>query len=211
MKLLVTAGPTREPIDAVRFISNRSSGRLGLELAQSARQAGHDVTLLLGPGIVAPEGDAQCHVHRFTSTADLEQLLAAHFPACDVLVMAAAVADYRPVDSEPGKHQRAADASEHWTLALAPTPDLLAAVGRQKRESQRIVAFALEHPDDLAPRAAAKLRAKGADAIVANPLQTMEDEHIEPLWLTASGERETPGRMTKAGFAQWLLSRLGHL
>src|SRR5689334_870011 len=98
MKVLITAGPTREPIDAVRFIGNRSSGKMGLALARAAIAAGHRVVLLLGPGPDksaappgAPPGGAGCQTYRFESTAELKQLLEAQFGDCDVLLMAAAV------------------------------------------------------------------------------------------------------------------------
>ncbi len=211
MHLLITAGPTREPIDAVRFISNRSSGALGLALTEAACGAGHRVTLLLGPGVVEPTVRGELTVHRFTSTADLQALLEAHFPACDVLIMAAAVADYRPISTETGKRPRTADAKTRWSLELEPTPDLVATIGRSKQPHQKIIAFALEAPEQLIERAQAKLQRKGTDAIVANPLETMESAQIDPTWITAAGERERPGKMSKGGFAQWLLSRIEHV
>ena len=96
MRILITAGPTREPIDDVRFISNRSSGQMGFALARAAADAGHDVTLLLGPVLMPPSVEDVARVIRFNTTAELEALLAEHFPQCDVLIKAAAVADYRP-------------------------------------------------------------------------------------------------------------------
>ena len=96
LRLLITAGPTYEPIDAVRFIGNRSSGQLGSALADHAAKAGWEVTLLLGPNAILPS-DNRVRVVRFQSCQDLQTLLAEHLPDCDTLVMAAAVADYRPV------------------------------------------------------------------------------------------------------------------
>ena len=92
--MLITAGPTHEPIDAVRYVANRSSGRMGIALAEAARDAGWAVTLLLGPVATVPPADVR--TLSFESTADLARLLDEHFPGCDVLIMAAAVADYRP-------------------------------------------------------------------------------------------------------------------
>lgn len=207
MHLLITAGPTREPIDEVRFISNRSSGQLGLALAKAAIEQQHRVTLLLGPGVTPPEANANLSVHPFQSTADLESQLAEHFPRCDVLIMAAAVADYRPATLETGKRAR----GERWTLELEPTPDLVAALGRSKRADQGIVAFALEEPAALDQRALEKLRRKSVNAIVANPLTTMESAQIEPTWLTAAGARDAPGCMSKTEFAHWLLAKLATL
>src|SRR5690606_19807533 len=122
MKLLITAGPTREPIDAVRFISNRSTGKMGLALAQAGAAVGHDVTLLLGPGPERRDELAGVRTYRFESSAELKQLLEAHFRGCDVLIMAAAVSDYRPVQVSEGKLP--SDKQRGIMLHLEPTPDL---------------------------------------------------------------------------------------
>lgn len=221
MRLLITAGPTREPIDAVRFISNRSSGRMGIAIAQAAVAAGHEVTLLLGPVPMHASLHDKMRVYRFGSAAELKQILEAHFGDCDVLVMAAAVADYRMERPAKGKIKRESDTSRgtdrgtgrdaELTLRLQPTPDLVQAVASTKRPDQKVVAFALEEPAELEARAVAKMKRKGVDAVVANPLGTMDDEHITPLWLTADGGRAEPGRMTKPDFAAWLIDRLHKL
>ena len=205
-RLLVTAGPTHEPIDAVRYIANRSSGRLGVCLAEAGRDAGWDVTLLLGPALVAlPAG---VRTLRFVSTADLAALLDEHFPRCDVLVMAAAVADYRPRPAGVAKLPRT---GERRVIELEPTPDLVAACAARKRPGQRIIGFALEEPAALEVRARHKLRAKGLDAIVANPLDTMGAADIRATVFTAGGEVVTPRpgtALNKAEFARWLLQWL---
>ena len=103
-RMLITAGPTHEPIDAVRYIANRTSGRMGVALAEAARDAGWAVTLLLGPVAVAPPAGVQ--TVSFESTADLARRLDEHFPDCDVLIMAAAVADYRPRQAREAKLPR---------------------------------------------------------------------------------------------------------
>ncbi len=209
MRVLITAGPTREPIDAVRFIGNRSSGRMGIALAEAAVQAGHEVTLLLGLGATAsvPRGlPGKCAVYRFESSAELKQLLDSHWRDHDVLLMAAAVADYRPGCVAEGKLKR--EPNQRLTLTLEPTPDLVAIMAASKRPGQRVVAFALEEAAELKDRAAQKLRSKGVDAVVANPLGTMESDSITPLWLTADGKSESPGRMTKIDFARWLIRKL---
>ena len=204
MRLLITAGPTREPIDAVRFISNRSSGKVGLALAHAALDAKHAVTLLLGPGPRDADAPPGCTLHRFETTLELESLLRFHWPKHDALIMAAAVADYRPVQSNAGKLPR----GERMTIEFEPTPDLVASLAATKKPSQRIIAFALEEPAQLEARAADKLRRKKVDAIVANPLDTMDADAITPLWLTADGKRESPGAMSKAAFARWLVAKL---
>lgn len=199
--MLITAGPTHEPIDAVRYLANRSSGRLGFALAVAARDAGWNVTLLLGP--VAAEPPTGITTTRYTSTADLAELLAQHFPQNDVLIMAAAVADYRPSRVSAGKLLRA---GEKRLLELEPTPDLVAACAAQRRTNQQIVAFALEEPAMLEQRATEKLARKNVDAIVANPLRTMGAADIEPLLFTSAGRTTPPvAKMDKPAFARWLI------
>jgi phosphopantothenoylcysteine decarboxylase / phosphopantothenate---cysteine ligase len=160
LRLLVTAGPTREPIDPVRFVSNRSSGRMGWALAEAARDRGADVTLLAGPtGLTPPAG---VRVLPFETAADLHGLLVREFPECDGLAMAAAVADFIPEKSRERLHRKDGDA----TLRLAAGQDVLASLRPLKR-SQTVVAFAAE-TDDLERRGEAKREAKGADLIVVN-------------------------------------------
>ncbi len=207
MHLLITAGPTREPIDAVRFISNRSSGRMGVALARAGAAAGHAVTLLLGPVEDPPALPADVALHRFQSTAELGQLLDAHAPACDALLMAAAVADYTVAEPTADKLPRAGQR----TLTLTPTPDLVAAAAAQRRPGQVIVAFALEPAERLPSRAMDKLRRKGVDAIVANPLETMDAGDVTATLLTAAGERHAPGAMSKDAFAKWLIEQVERL
>jgi len=199
-RILIAAGPTREPIDAVRFLSNRSSGRLGLALAEAARDAGWDVTLLLGPIERAPPEGVR--TERFESAAELQRLLDARWPEADVQVMAAAVSDYRPTTSIVGKLGRE---DGNVTLELEPTPDLSRRCAERKRPDQLLIGFALEEPDQLRQRAGEKLRRKGVDAIVANPLATMGDHGIEAVVLTAENVAEEPGPMSKDRFARWLM------
>ena len=207
MRILITAGPTREPIDAVRFISNRSTGQMGIALAEAAVRAGHTVTLLLGP-VPNPDPAVACQaIDRFESAADLEQLLNAHFGCCQVLIMAAAVSDHRPRQPREGKLPRDGDC----TLRLDPVPDLVAATVSRKNPAQKVVAFALEEPAHLEGRAREKMARKGVDAIVANPLGALASDRIEPVLLVKSGQRPAPGPMTKADFAVWLVSRLDGL
>lgn len=206
-RLLITAGPTHEPLDPVRYIANRSSGRMGFELARAGAAAGWDVTLLFGPTPAPPPPGLT--VHRYESTADLQRLLAEHFPQCDVLIMAAAVADYRPQRVIAEKLPRVTD---HLVIELERTPDLVAACAASKRAGQRIIGFALEEPAVLVQRAAEKLRRKGLDAIVANPLETMGAEEIRAQVMTADGSVLRPPSgahsTTKAAFAQWLIAWL---
>lgn len=214
--LLITAGPTQEPIDAVRYLGNRSSGRLGIALAEAASAKGWRTILLLGPTPRRCE-DTQVEVHRFRTTAELGALLEAHWPEVDALVMAAAVADFRPATTESGEEAGAIDPGEHkirrrggaLTIHLEPTPDLLARCAETRRPGQTIVGFALEPRERMLESARAKLERKGADMIVANPLETMDAETIEATLVRRGGEEEqTPGAMGKGEFAEWLLERI---
>lgn len=206
-RILVTAGPTHEPIDRVRYIANRSSGRLGIELARAAVAAECPTRLLLGPVTVSEDSGAECH--RFTSAADLESLLATYFPCCDVLIMAAAVADYRPQQRDVGKLPRE---GRPLQITLVPTPDLVAACAGRKRPDQRIVGFALEEEAALDRRAQSKLKRKHLDAIVANPLATMGARGIRARVFCPDGSCVSPpasnphdALIDKAAFAAWLI------
>jgi len=204
--MLITAGPTHEPIDAVRYIANRSSGAMGAALTDAAMRAGWEVTLLLGPcAAKVPEG---MRMYRFTTAAELQALLEAHFPACDVLIMAAAVADYRPPLTGEPKRPRG---REPWTLQLEPTPDLLAACAARKRREQVVIGFALEPAARLEHGAAEKLRRKNLDAIVANPLETMGSPTIDARLFLPSGRAIAPGLMSKPAFADWLIGQCAAL
>ena len=225
--ILITAGPTHERIDDVRYLANRSSGRMGIALTQAALDAGCDVTLLLGPVAIPRERIAELAEHRrdagatgrdrqevgatgrlrverFESTADLERLLESNFLACDVLIMAAAVADYRPAVQVAGKLPRKGD---KFVLELEPTPDLVAGCVARRRPGQRIIAFALEEPGSLTQRATEKMRAKGVDAIVANPLATMGSETVTATVYTSAGQTFAPDPPSadKQTFATWLV------
>src|SRR4051812_9405705 len=147
-RVLITAGPTHEPIDAVRFIGNRSSGRVGVALADEAARRGWDVMLLLGPTHRTPT-DSRVRLARFRTAAELEGLIAAEGGRWDVLVMAAAVADFRPGAGSrmpEGKFRRV---EGRLGLDLEPTPDLLAGVATGRREGQLIVGFALEPREEM--------------------------------------------------------------
>lgn len=208
--MLVTSGPTHEPIDEVRYIANRSSGRTGAAIADEAVRSGWTVTLLLGPSALMPS-DPRITAYRFRTTDDLARLLAEHWPTHDVLVAAAAVADFRPRrgSGRPGKLPRM---PEGLTLELESTPDLLAECARNRRPGQVIVGFALEEPEQILDAARRKLARKGIDAIVANPLGTMEAETIHAAFIWRSGDTmqvvETGGPVAKAEFARWLLARI---
>ena len=160
-KVLVTAGPTRERIDPVRFISNHSTGTMGFELARAAARRGAEVILVAGPvSLATPEGVRRVDVE---STADMQAAVMAHADA-NVVIMAAAVADFTPAKPSGSKVKK--DGAER-ELALAPTPDILAGLGAAKRDDQQLVGFALETDDGL-EHAKGKLERKRLDWIVLN-------------------------------------------
>lgn len=161
-KILVTAGGTREAIDPVRFIGNRSSGKQGLAIAEAAQARGAEVTLIAANC----EIDSSSKIHRINveSTEELHNALASHFLECDVLFMAAAVADARPEHSPDEKIKK----DNYHEISLVQNPDLLATVAKQKSSHQVIVAFAAETADDSHLLAREKMARKGADLIYLN-------------------------------------------
>ncbi|MGP1345242.1 MAG: phosphopantothenoylcysteine decarboxylase domain-containing protein [Phycisphaerales bacterium] len=212
VRLLITAGPTHEPIDAVRYLGNRSSGTLGVALADAAAGRGWETTLLLGPSPRHPS-DARVVVRRFQTTADLEALLGAEMPGHDALIMAAAVADYRPKRTgAAGTKLRRGEGG--MTLELESTPDLLAGCTAHRRAGQVFVGFALEPAERLVESARSKLVRKGVDLIVANPLETMDSPSISATLLARGSEdraEPAPAGMDKQAFAGFLLDRVSAL
>jgi phosphopantothenoylcysteine decarboxylase/phosphopantothenate--cysteine ligase len=209
-RILITAGPTHEPIDAVRFIGNRSSGRMGVALAHECVKQGFQTTLALGPAPVQPS-DPRVRLLRFRTCEDLQKLLAAETPQADILIMAAAVADYRPkVDPAffGGKFRRK---NENLTLELEPTPDLLAEVGKTRRDDQLFVGFALEPRAEMLDAAQAKMQRKRIDMVVANPLETMDSDEIEATILFAPSVGKPPvsfEKRPKSEAAGWIVQNL---
>ena len=204
-RVLISAGPTHEPIDAVRYLGNRSSGRLGLSLAEAALAHGCPTTLLLGPTARTPPEHSKLTLLRFQSCADLESRLMETWPSHDVLFMAAAVADYRPTTTDQGGKLRRTSAP--LSLELEATPDLLAGLAEHTRPGQIRIGWALEPRAQLLSSARAKLERKKLDAIVANPLETLDSSEIEATLIRADGSIDPPPseRLSKAEFADWLL------
>ena len=160
--ILITAGATREPIDPVRFISNRSSGRMGFALAQAARSRGAEVTLVAGVTTVDPPADVQ--LIRTTTAAEMHQAVLANIARATSFIAAAAVADYSPAQPSSTKIKKMSDVME---LKLERTPDILREVAQARRNGQLIIGFAAE-TEHVAAHARAKLVSKQLDAIVAN-------------------------------------------
>ena len=187
---MVTAGGTREPIDPVRFIGNRSSGRMGIALAAAAASRGAEVTLIAA-NVALPAPAAVRRVDVETA-AQLATAAEAEFPAAHVLLMAAAPADFRAAEPAAGKLRR----SGSLELSLEATEDILAALSAGRREGQTIVGFAAEHGGEAVERARGKLRRKGADLIVlndvSNPEIGFESDRNAVTLIAAEGETEVP-------------------
>ena len=160
--VLVTAGPTEEPLDAVRYISNRSSGKMGYALAEAARRRGARVLLISGPTRIEPPVTQV--FERIATAAEMEKAVSRHADAASVIVMAAAVADFRPANPKSGKIKKQ-DGTP--AVQLEPTTDILAGLSRRRKSGQIIVGFAAE-TSELVENGSAKLRAKGLDLVVAN-------------------------------------------
>ncbi|HJW28678.1 MAG TPA: bifunctional phosphopantothenoylcysteine decarboxylase/phosphopantothenate--cysteine ligase CoaBC [Saprospiraceae bacterium] len=163
LKVLINAGPTYEAIDPVRFIGNHSTGKMGVAVAETFSKRGADVTLVAGPGCIEPKDD-RIEVHHVTSAEQMMEVCTMLFPKSDITVLAAAVADYRPVKVAEDKIKKTSD---KLTLELVTTPDIAAALGRMKRAKQILVGFALETTNEEA-HAREKLVKKNMDMIVLN-------------------------------------------
>ncbi len=202
LRVLVATGPTREPLDEVRYLGNRSSGRMGAAIAEAFAAAGCQVTALVGPGALVPQQATD--VRRFSTAESLLKALQEAWPAHDLLIMAAAVADYRPAAPLAGKMRRE---SGPLHLDLVPTQDILAGLASQTRPDQYVVGFALEDASELEASAAQKLAKKRADAIVANPLETMDADVVAGRVLLADGtwhQHPAGAAVPKPAFAAWL-------
>jgi len=215
-RVLITAGGTRESIDAVRYIGNRSTGRMGIALAEAAAAAGAETTLLLGPTEMAPPTGVR--VERFESVESLADACREHASSADVILMAAAVGDYRPTEPSHKKLKKDAGVPD---IALVPTEDILASLGASKPEGQILVGFALETGGDgqVEEQALEKLRRKRLDLICGNRADRsgegfgggdnriyLLDVHERGEWLPSGSKRELArhivervGQMRRAG------------
>lgn len=204
-RILVTAGPTREAIDPVRYITNRSSGKMGYAIAEAAAERGADVTLISGPVSLG----TPCGVKRvdIVSSDELCDSVIERFPGCDILVMAAAPADFTPAEFSSEKIKKGGD---NLTLNLRATRDILKTIAPLK-SNQKVVGFAAE-THNVENNAIEKLKRKKLDFIAANDV-TAEgagfgtDTNIITLY-GADGSREHSGMVTKREAADWLLDRL---
>jgi phosphopantothenoylcysteine decarboxylase/phosphopantothenate--cysteine ligase len=200
VRVLVTAGGTREPLDSVRFLGNSSSGRMGFALARAASARGAQVTVVAANVALAVPPGVACR--EVVTASELRQACEQEFPACDVLLMAAAVADFRPAAPAPGKIKKSGRA--RLELQLEPTADVLAGLAAQRRDGQTLVGFAAEHGERAIEHAREKLAAKGLDAIVVNDISRadigFDADANEVTILTATGEAAL-GRGDRPGSA----------
>ena len=200
MRFLVTAGPTREPIDPVRYISNRSSGKMGYAIAEAALEAEHEVILISGPVNIQPPAHAK-YVGVCTSD-EMFEAVHCHANSCDVCVLCAAVADYKPEAVSPVKIKKRAT---NLSLELVRTRDILDSLGRQEKRQFLLVGFAAE-TNDLEQNASQKLRAKNCDIMVANDARLgMDSDENELLILFHDGEIKKISRAPKRILARELI------
>jgi len=204
--VLVTAGPTEEPLDAVRYISNRSSGKMGYALAEACRWRGARVVLVSGPSHLEPPSAAEVVAVR--TSQEMADAVFRHLDCATVVIMAAAVADFRPAVKQPGKIKKQPGPP---AVTLVPTTDILAEVSRRRRMEQILVGFAAE-TEDLVANASAKLRAKRLDLMVANDVSQEGagfdvDTNIVTL-LFADGRQRSLEKLSKLDVAQRVLDEV---
>jgi phosphopantothenoylcysteine decarboxylase/phosphopantothenate--cysteine ligase len=201
VRVLIGAGRTEEPIDPVRVLTNRSSGRMGVSLAEAARDRGAAVTLVAGPmNVDAPHG---VMLERVGTAAEMLKAMSTAAKQADLVVMAAAVADYRPARAAREKLKRSA---ETRTLTLEPNEDILATLTAARTRGQVLVGFALETSRGLA-NARAKLKAKGLDLVVLNsPAAGLGGDNNQVTLVEPSTQRKLP-LLTKREVAEQILDR----
>ncbi len=208
-RVLITAGPTREPIDPVRYISNPSTGKMGFAIAAAAQERGADVVLVSGPVELAnPEG---VEVHRVQTALEMMQASAAFFPQCDIAIFTAAVSDMRPAHVSDRKLKKGRDDAQLTNIELTQNPDILKTLAHQK-DDQVVIGFAAE-TDDVIANATKKLNEKGADMIVANDVSEGKgfgaDDDCASFVFKADGADavESLPVMTKRALADEILSK----
>jgi phosphopantothenoylcysteine decarboxylase/phosphopantothenate--cysteine ligase len=208
VRFLITAGPTREPIDPVRYISNRSSGKMGYAIAEAALAEMHDVTLISGPVSLEPPRDA-----KLISVSTSDEMFGAvhrHADQCDICILCAAVADYKPANVSSTKIKKR---GAKLSLELIPTGDILDSLGHRQDRLFVLVGFAAE-TDHVEENAAKKLRAKNCDVMVANDVSGansgMESDINEVTILFRDGEKKEISRAPKKNIARELVKIFSH-
>jgi phosphopantothenoylcysteine decarboxylase/phosphopantothenate--cysteine ligase len=208
-RVVVSAGGTREPLDAIRYVGNRSSGRMGVALAAEARRRGAEVTLLAANLAVPPPVGVE--VVQTPTAADLEREALARADGADLVLMAAAVSDYRPAD--PASAKRPKD-DESWHVTLEPTTDVLRTLGERRRNGQILVGFAAEHGGDGLARAREKLRRKAVDLVVWNDVSRDDigfDSRENEVTIVAENGEVHVARTDKSRIAAAILDEVSKL
>lgn len=208
MRFLITAGPTREPIDPVRFLSNRSSGKMGYALAQVALELGHTITLISGPvALTAPAGVDLHRVETAQQMWEAARQVCASDAAPDIAIFAAAVADYRPKAVESQKIKKHEDT---LTFELERTPDVLESMRSEFGFRGFLVGFAAE-TENFVLNASEKLRRKGCDLVIANDVSQagsgFDSEENEVILCLPGGQTEKIKRMNKTELARLLVGK----
>jgi phosphopantothenoylcysteine decarboxylase / phosphopantothenate---cysteine ligase len=203
VRFLITAGPTREPIDPVRYISNRSSGKMGYAIAEAALAEAHEIMLISGPVNLEPPRNAK--LISVSSSDEMFEAVHRHADECDICILCAAVADYKPVNVSPTKIKKRGTT---FSLELIPTRDILDSLGHKPDRQFLLVGFAAE-TDHVEENAAKKLRAKNCDIIVANDVSGadsgMESDANEVIILFRNGEKKKISRASKKIIARELV------
>ncbi len=210
LRVLVTAGGTREPIDSVRYVGNRSSGRMGFALAEEAAARGADVTVVVAnTGLPRTPG---VHYIEVETAADLHDACVEAFPSCDVLLMSAAVADFRPAESADHKIKKAG--RDDLVVAMEATTDVLSALSAARRPDQTLIGFAAEHGRDAVSYGRGKLERKGLDAVVVNDISRADigfDTTENEVTIVLAHEDIPVPKASKAQVARAILDTVGRL
>jgi phosphopantothenoylcysteine decarboxylase / phosphopantothenate---cysteine ligase len=208
-RILITSGPTQEPIDDVRYITNRSSGKMGAAIAKAALRMGSEVTVIAGPQ--REPIPMAANTVRVNTAEEMHQAALAHLKGKDIVIAAAAVADYRIANPVSGKMRRSADALH---LELVPNPDIIADLAKNASSDTKIIGFAAEPTGDLSV-AKAKIERKGLHAIAANDVSQpgigFDSTKNELVWVDRDGQTDKSGLLSKYQCAVWLLKRIAKI
>ena len=208
MRILITAGPTREPIDPVRFLSNRSTGKMGYAIATAAELRGHDVLLVSGPVNVPNPGG--CHIISVETASQMHDEVMEHSKGCDAAVMVAAVADYTPLETSPHKLKKSGDKD----IKLKRTKDVLGSMRQIFGFDGVLVGFAAD-TEELRENALSKMKRKGCDFIVANDVSRkdigFESDYNEVTIFQSDGSKEHIKKCSKQKIAEKILDKIESL
>jgi phosphopantothenoylcysteine decarboxylase/phosphopantothenate--cysteine ligase len=203
VRVLVTAGPTREPLDAVRFLTNASTGRMGMEVARAAADAGHEAVLVLGPTHLAPPEHARIRVIRVGTAVEMLDACLVEWPSCDALVATAAVSDFRFASPSAGKPEKPAGPV---SVELVPNPDVLATLAAAKG-ARRVVGFALQ-VEDAERRAREKLVRKNCDLVVLDAPAAMGADRSDFTLIPRDGPSQRMPGASKSEVAARIVAAL---